>query len=129
MKKGLLCASGVFGILAVILYFSSLNHLDEKEAKLVGTSTLVNIQGTVFCAACAVICAICLVGALILIYLDDNTSGNTSFSRTSARYGFHGTKTTDGGILTAGSSWTCPKCKSSNPLSKVVCKECGTVRE
>ena len=80
MKKGLFAVSGVFGILAIIFYSSSLNHLNSEEARLLGTDTVVNIQGTVFCAACAVICAIFLVGALILHYFEKIDFSNTTSS-------------------------------------------------
>lgn len=122
MKKFLMIMAGVFGVLTIIFYFTSLNHLDNESARILGTSTTINVQGTIFCAACAVICAINVVGALILTYLEDN--GNSSCSVSGG-----GIKTEDGGtILTASDYWICPKCKTRNPRSKVECKECGTIR-
>ena len=128
MKKALFIAAGAFAVLAIILYFASIKKLDYSSSRYLGTSEVVNIQGTVFCAACAIIAAICLVGGLILHYLEYNTSSNVSYSDSSAGYAFHGAKTSDGGTLTSGSYWTCPNCNTRNPMSKVECKECGKVR-
>ena len=123
MRKFRMIMAGIFGILAIIFYFTSLNHLDRESARILGTSTTINIQGTIFSAACAVICAMNVVGALILTYLEDNR--NSSHSASSG-----GIKTEDGGtILTAGNYWVCPKCKNRNPMSKVECRECGTIRQ
>ena len=80
MKKFLITMAIIFGILAVILYFASLNHLDSNSAKILGTDTTINIQGTVFCAACAIICVINLVGAIILSQLESNNDSSTQYS-------------------------------------------------
>lgn len=123
MKKFLCIMAGIFGGLTIILYFTSLNHLDRDAARFLGTSTTINIQGTVFCAACAVICAINVVGAIILNYIENNTlSSGTSAAST-------GIQTEDGGVkMTSTNYWVCPKCKTHNPFSKIECKECGHVR-
>lgn len=124
MKKYLMVAAGISGVLAVVFYFTSLNHLDRESARLLETNTTINIQGTVFCAACAVICAVNVVGAIILHYLENNSSSSNASAPVSG-----GIKTEDGGVmLTAGNFWVCPKCKNRNPMSKVECRECGTVR-
>ena len=126
MKKFLIIMACVFGILTIVLYFSSLNHLDKSTARYLGTDTTINIQGTVFCAACAIICAINIVGAIIIHFLETNRS-SVAYS-SGSRYG--GIPTDDGGVLTtSGSYWVCPKCKTRNPRSKVECRECGTIRE
>lgn len=65
MKKFLIVMAIIFGILTIILYFSSINKLDYNTAKLMGTSATINIQATVFCAATAIMCVINIVGALI----------------------------------------------------------------
>ena len=64
-KQILWLLSVIFGILAVILYFASQIRLDRGAAELFKTNTIVNIQGTVFCAASAVICALCAIGAIL----------------------------------------------------------------
>ena len=128
MKKGLFIASGAFGVLAVVLYFASIVKMDSNTARYTGITEVANIQGTVFCAACAIICAVCLVGGLIIHYLENNTPSSSSFTSSSTGIAFHGTTTSDGGTLTSGSYWICPNCKTRNPMSKVECKECGNVR-
>lgn len=126
MKKFLIIMACVFAVLTIILYFTSLNHLDSKSAKALGVSTTINIQGTVFCAACAIICALNIVGAIILNYLEENT---TSYPSSAGGLSHTGFKTEDGGVqLNSGHYWTCPKCKTRNPYSKIECKECGTLR-
>lgn len=70
MKKFLIAMACLFGILTIVLYFTSLVHWDGSTARMLGTDTTVNIQGTVFCAACAIICALNVVGAVILSYLE-----------------------------------------------------------
>lgn len=124
MKKFLVVMAVIFGVLTVILYFSSLNHLDSYESRLLGTSTTINIQGTVFCAACAIICALNIVGAIILNQMESlNTAARSSDSTVSS-----GIKTDSGIVMTAQNSWTCPKCKARNPRSRIECSECGYVR-
>ncbi len=127
MKKFLWIMAGIFGVLAIIFYFASLNHLDRDTARLLGTSTTINIQGTVFCAACAIICALNVVGAIILMFIEYNVvSSGASVSSPAKGLGI---PTADGGVqLTAGNSWVCPNCKTRNPFSKIECKECGHVR-
>ena len=70
MKKFLIAMACIFGILTVILYLTSLNHWDGDTAKWLGTDTTINIQGQLFCVACAIICVINIVGAIILSYLE-----------------------------------------------------------
>ena len=126
MKKFLFVMACIFAVLTIILYFSSLNHLSEQEAKLLGIKTTVNIQGTVFCAASAVICAMNIIGAIILDYLDANKGANSLFQRIH----LGGIRLSDGGVkVTAGQSWTCPKCQTINSRSRVTCCECGTSRD
>ncbi len=62
----------VFGLLAIILYFSSIKELDRETARYLGTGSVANVQGTVFAAACAVLCGVNVVGALILSQMEDN---------------------------------------------------------
>ena len=66
MKKFLIVMGVIFGILSFIFYFTSIKELDSSSASVLGTSSVVNIQGTVFCAACAVLCAVNIVGSIIL---------------------------------------------------------------
>ena len=78
MKKFLYVMAGIFGVLTIIFYFTSLNHLDRDAARLLGTSTTINIQATVFCAACAVICALNVVGAIILTFIENNAVASSA---------------------------------------------------
>ena len=82
MKKFLWTMACIFGIATIILYFSSLNHWDEQTSRMLGTSTTINIQGTIFCAACAVITAINVVGAIVLSMLEtmENNTAKSSFT-------------------------------------------------
>lgn len=123
MKKFLCIMAAVFGVLTIIFYISSLNHLDYETARIWGTSTVINIQATVFCAACAVICALNVVGAAILSFIEYYAVPSTPSNSAT------GIRTDDGGVkLTSGSYWVCPKCKAHNPFSKIECRECGHVR-
>ena len=69
-----------------------------------------------------------MYGLGLVVEYVENGGGKSSFTDTSAGFAFRGTKTSDGGTLTSGSYWTCPDCKTRNPMSKVECKECGKVR-
>lgn len=123
MKKFLYVMAGIFGVLTIIFYFTSLNHLDRDAARFLGTSTTINIQATVFCAACAVICALNVVGAIILTFIENNAVASSAPSVPM------GIQTEDGGVqMTATNYWVCPNCKTRNPFSKIECKECGHVR-
>lgn len=125
MKKFLMVMAGIFGVATIILYFSSIHKLDSASARYLGISETINIQGTVFCAACAVICALNVVGALILQYLEDNVTSAAPVS-----YSDMDIQTEDGDVvMTSTNYWVCPNCKNRNPFSKIECKECGYVRD
>ena len=64
----------------------------------------------------------------VVEYVENGGSKGASYTDSSAGYAFHGAATSDGGTLTSGSYWTCPNCKTRNPMSKIECKECGKVR-
>ena len=66
MKKFLISMAVVFGALTVVFYISSIRELDSNSAKILGTNSVVNIQATVFCAACAILFVINIVGSIIL---------------------------------------------------------------
>ena len=70
MKKFLYAMAIIFGIAAIVLYFTSVKELDKESAAILGVDNVINIQSTVFCAACAIICAINIVGALIFTLLE-----------------------------------------------------------
>ena len=70
-----------------------------------------------------------MYGLGLVVEYVENGGGRSSYTVTSAGYAFHSTTTSDGGVLTSGSYWTCPKCKTRNSLSKIECKECGTIRQ
>ena len=74
MKKTLITFAIIWGIVAVVLFFSSFNKLDSRTAQVFGTSTIINIQATVFCAACVVMCCINAVGAMILSDMEYSSS-------------------------------------------------------
>ena len=68
MKTKLWIAAGVFGVLTLIFFFSSLISVDTGH----GTYTVANIQSTVFCAACFVSAVICAVGALVIESIENS---------------------------------------------------------
>ncbi len=70
MKKFLIVMAVIFGIAAVVLYFTSVIKLDAESASVLGIDSVINIQATVFCATCAIICAINVVGVLIFTLLE-----------------------------------------------------------
>ena len=120
MKKFLIIAAAVFAVLAIIFYVVSIQEVKTGY----GTIAIANIQATTFCAACAIICAINVVGAILFSYLE-----TFEYRTGSSVSGTSGIQTSDGGFIpTAGNYWTCPKCKNRNPMSKVECRECGTIR-
>ena len=65
-KNVLIAFAIIFGVAAIILFFSSVRQLDSSVARAYGTSAVINIQDTVFCAACAVMCVVNAVGAIVL---------------------------------------------------------------
>ena len=125
MKKIFFIMASIFAVLTIIFYIASLNHLDKETSRLLGVSTTINIQATVFCAAFAVMSVVCLVGGLVAKYLEENTPSSYASSASS----IGGIQTEDGGIkLTSTNYWVCPKCKNRNPYSKIECRECGEIR-
>ena len=82
MKKFLIVAACIFGALAIIFYIVSIKEVSGYQ--------IANIQSTVFCAACAIICALNIVGAIILNYLESYNGGGVSYSDSSAGYSVHG---------------------------------------
>ena len=89
MKKFCTAMACIFGVATIILYIMSINKLDSDSARLLGTSATINIQGTVFCAATAIMCVINAVGAMILSVLEDNglisSSDHEEIKETSSR--------------------------------------------
>lgn len=75
MKGFLKWMAGIFGILAVVFYFVSIQDVNGLK--------VANIQSTVFCAACAVICALNVVGAIIFTYLESLSSSISSLEKKS----------------------------------------------
>jgi len=72
MKAFLIIMAIVFAIATGVLYNSSLNKLDSYTARQLGVDTTINIQATVFCAACAIMCIINIVGAIIISVVENN---------------------------------------------------------
>ncbi len=112
MKSFLIAMAGIFGFAAIVLYFVSI--------KDVGGIQVANVQSTVFCAACAVICAVNTVGAIILNYMESGGSVSGSGNRS----GTAGSNTP----ATNNNAWICSKCGASNPKSRVQCHTCGSYR-
>lgn len=83
MKKTFWIMSGVFGVLTIIFYITSINQLDRETARLLGTSATINIQGTVFCAACAVACVINVCAGLISMQLENQQASDAAASSAS----------------------------------------------
>lgn len=102
MKKAFAALAGIFGIAAVILYFSSV--------KDTGGLKIANIQETVFCAACAVICAVNAAAAAILHWMEQNAFNELP----------------SGGMASVHNSWVCPNCGNRNAMSRPNCGVCGT---
>ena len=113
MKSFLITMAGIFGFAAIVLYFVSI--------KDVGGYQVANVQSTVFCAACAVICAVNTVGAIILNFLE---SGGSVSSSGSSRSGSTGSSAP----ASNNHAWICSTCGTSNPNSRVQCKSCGSIR-
>lgn len=58
--------AGIFGALALAFYFTSIKEVSGEASRYLNVSAVVNVQGTVFAAACAVLCGINVVGAVVL---------------------------------------------------------------
>ena len=125
MKTFLIIMACIFAVLTIVFYVSSIREVDYYAAKYIGTDKVANVQATVFCAACAILFAMNVIGAMILSFIENNSGSAQSVS--SKSFG-SGIKTSDGGV-TPTSFWTCPKCKNRNPMSKIECRECGTLRQ
>ena len=106
------------GIIASLIWAGILLSMNDKSHPTILSGILTAVIG----------CLSSWIGSwaiyglgLVTEYVENggSKSGNTS----------HGIQTSDGGVIaTAGSYWICPKCKNRNPMSKVECKECGTIR-
>lgn len=72
-KKNVLWGlAAVFGILTIVFYCVSIQKLDRDAARLLGVSSVVNIQSTIFTGACAVLCGVNVVGAVIISCLEES---------------------------------------------------------
>ena len=72
-KTFLIAMACVFGALALILYFTSIKELDRETARYLGTGSVANIPGMIFSAACAVLCGLNVIGAVIISAMEENT--------------------------------------------------------
>ncbi len=146
MKKFLWTMAGIFGVAAIILYFVSIQKLNSSAASFLGTDSVVNIQGTIYCAACAVICACNIIGALLLDAFESvhmsligkidsanrassgkNTTATSipsTVSHISSEVSFNKTNHQDNGNP-ASQSWVCNKCGTHNSIRTIVCRKCG----
>ena len=70
-KKTCWIIAGVFLILTIIFYFNSSSELDSYTARQLGTGSVMNLQGTIFTAACAICTVLAALAALILTALED----------------------------------------------------------
>lgn len=73
----------VFGIMAIIFYSISIRELDKESAQILGINAVANIQSTTFAAACAVLCGINVVGAMILGSLEGKPSQSNQINSSS----------------------------------------------
>ncbi len=78
-RKAFCVLAAVFGILAIVFYFSSIRKLDKNIADLWGIDAVANIQDTVFAAACAILCGINVAGAMILSSLESANVDKKTF--------------------------------------------------
>ena len=58
--------SALFGFLTYIFLQASENKLDMQTSKVLGIDSVINLQGTIFAAASAIICVMCLIGAIVV---------------------------------------------------------------
>jgi len=70
--------AGIFGVLALVFYFTSIKEVSGEASRYLGVSAVANVQGTVFAAACAVLCGINIVGAIVLGGIEDTPSSGPS---------------------------------------------------
>ena len=70
----------LFAILTLVFYFTSIKEVDRETARYLGISAVANVQGTVFAAACAVMCCINIAGIVILGAVEEHqyTAGPSS---------------------------------------------------
>ena len=61
----------VFFGLAGWFYFQSVVPLDTNTAKYLGVENVMNLQATIYTAACAIIAILCLIGFFITKYQHD----------------------------------------------------------
>ena len=67
----LLILAGIFGMLAVIFISKSEIPLNSSAAKMMGVESVMNLQSTLYAIGCGIISAINLVGAYIIIVIDE----------------------------------------------------------
>ena len=63
--------AGLFGVLTIVFYISSVTELDRDTARYLGISAVANVQMTVFTGACAVLCGLNIVAAVIIGALEE----------------------------------------------------------
>lgn len=112
MKKFCIVMACIFGVATIVLYIMSINKLDRDSARLLGTSATINIQGTVFCAATAIMCVINAVGAMILSAIETQSYQAEKAYAHSAPSALEEEARLRKVIAEGG--WKCPKCGSIN---------------
>lgn len=66
-KMKCLCTFAViFGVLTIVFYVNSIKELDRDMQRIFGIEAVANIQSTVFAAACAILCGLNVIGAMVL---------------------------------------------------------------
>ena len=63
--------AGIFAVLTVNFYLQVGKSLDPETATILGVSQVMNLQATIFTAACAVITVLCIIAAVIVASLDN----------------------------------------------------------
>ena len=120
MKKALLVVGGIFGVLAIILYIDSV-----KDVK--GFGQVANVQETVFCAACAIICAISIIGSMIISAIENGVDIQKAeiqkAIQSSSAFFAAENEARERKILAEG-GWRCPNCGELNHHYVTSCS-CG----
>lgn len=63
--------AGLFGVLTIVFYVSSIMELDKDTSRYLGISAVANVQMTVFTGASAVLCGLNVVAAIIIGALEE----------------------------------------------------------
>ena len=116
MKKVLIILSILFGGISICLYLLSLRVFEGLAV------TLANIPFTVYSAATAVMCIVCVAGALVIHSIEENRIAMIQFlQKSNTENGIEGAESKQ---PIATQKWVCLNCGSINPHYTMVCKKC-----